>query len=60
MKTSTPRGDVSVRSVSMPISKEIYRAVWGPVRPGSQDHEQVPSLRADGLYYRDGRVEVRR
>ena len=39
-------------------SKEVYRPQWIPVRPGSQDHERVPSRRPDGRYYRDGRVEA--
>lgn len=57
MKSVTPRGDVQVRTVSQPISNDIYKPEWVPVRPGSQDHEQVPSLRPDGRYFRDGRVE---
>ena len=39
-------------------SVEVYRPQWVPVRPGAQDHERVPSRRADGRYYRDGRVEA--
>jgi len=30
---------------------------WVPVRPGSQEHEKIPSRFNDRLEYRDGRVE---
>lgn len=29
-----------------------------PIRPGADDHEQVPSLVGNTRYWRDGRVEV--
>lgn len=49
---------VPVREITNAASKETYRTEWVPVRPGSQDHERVPSRRADGRYYRDGRKEA--
>lgn len=56
MKNTTPRGDVQMRTVSEPISQEVYRPEWIPVRPGSQDHENVPSRIGDRRVWRDGRV----
>lgn len=35
-----------------------YTPDWVPVRPGSQDHENVPTLHCGSRYYRDGRVEA--
>jgi len=31
---------------------------WTDTRPGSQDHENVPTLHCGTRYYRDGRVEA--
>jgi len=42
--------------------RDTYRVgdgeVLGAVRPGSQDHEQVPSLIGNQRSYRDGRKEA--
>lgn len=46
------------RQITNSASRETYRPDWVPVRPGSQDHERVPSRRADGRYFRDGRKEA--
>lgn len=46
------------RTVSSPMSQENYKPEWVPVRPGSQDHENVPSRRASTREWRDGRVEA--
>ena len=44
-------------------SRDTYRVgdgeVIGAVRPGSQDHEDVPSLIGNQRCYRDGRKEVK-
>lgn len=34
-----------------------YSPSWVPVRPGADDHEQVPSLHAGVRTWRDGRKE---
>lgn len=34
-----------------------YMPEWVPVRPGSQDHENLPSRRVVTREWRDGRVE---
>jgi len=34
-----------------------YIPTWTDTRPGSQDHENVPSRRVETREYRDGRVE---
>ena len=57
MKSSRLRGDVQTRTVVQPLTSQTYKTNWIPVRPGSQDHEHVPSLRTDGRYFRDGRIE---
>ena len=53
-KTPSPNLDV--------WSRDTYRVgdgeVLGAVRPGSQDHEQVPSLIGNQRSYRDGRKEA--
>lgn len=52
-------GNIRARNVIKPISNDIYRPHWIPVRPGAQDHEQVPSRMGDRRVWRDGRVEVK-
>ena len=52
------RGSTRRREVIRPMSQENYKLSWTPVRPGAQDHEQVPSRMGDCRVYRDGRVEV--
>lgn len=42
---------------SIPSSKKLVVG-WIPVRPGSQNHENIPSRFGDRLEYRDGRKEV--
>lgn len=37
--------------------RETYRPFWPPTRPGSDQHEQIPSLHDGVRYYRDGRKE---
>lgn len=37
--------------------KGHYTPTWTDTRPGSQDHENVPSRRAATREWRDGRVE---
>lgn len=44
------------RTVSSPMSDDIYKPEWVPVRPGSQDHEKIPSRYGNRFEYRDGRV----
>jgi hypothetical protein len=34
-----------------------YIPTWTDTRPGSQDHEQIPSRRVETREWRDGRVE---
>lgn len=46
------------RTINIPPSGDIYKPQWVPVRPGSQDHENVPSRRVLTREYRDGRVEA--
>jgi hypothetical protein len=46
------------RTLTQPMSQENYKPEWVPVRPGSQDHENVPSRRASTREWRDGRVEA--
>lgn len=46
------------RTVSSPLSDDHYTPEWVPVRPGSQDHENVPSRRVETREWRDGRVEA--
>jgi hypothetical protein len=38
--------------------KGNYIPTWTDTRPGSQDHEAVPTLHCGARYYRDGRVEA--
>lgn len=45
------------RTVSAPLSDDKYVPTWTDTRPGSQDHEKVPTLHCGARYYRDGRVE---
>jgi hypothetical protein len=46
------------RTVLSPVSDDDhYKPEWVPVRPGSQDHENVPSRRVETREWRDGRVE---
>jgi hypothetical protein len=46
------------RTVLSPVSDDNnYKPEWVPVRPGSQDHEQIPSRRVVTREWRDGRVE---
>ena len=52
------RGSTRRREVIRPMSQETYKLSWIPVRPGAQDHEQVPSRMGDRRVYRDGREEV--
>jgi hypothetical protein len=35
-----------------------YKPEWVPVRPGSQDHENVPSRRVETREWRNGRKEA--
>lgn len=49
---------VPLRTVTNGASKEQYRVEWIPVRPGSQDHEKIPSRMGDECIYRDGRREA--
>lgn len=51
----TPSRTITNSSVA---KSDHYVPTWNNTRPGSQAHEDVPSLRADGRYYRDGRVEA--
>lgn len=46
------------RTVNTPLSDDHYKPEWVPVRPGSQDHENIPSRRAVTREWRDGRVEA--
>lgn len=46
------------RTVNSPMSGEVYKPEWVPVRPGSQDHENIPSRRVLTREWRDGRVEA--
>ena len=57
MKSSRLRGEIKVRMIAPQVTEQTYQPNWVPVRQGSQDHEKVPSRRADGRYFRDGRVE---
>ena len=36
----------------------IYTPTWAPLRPGADQHEQIPSRHNGSLYYRDGRKEA--
>lgn len=45
------------RTVSAPLDEDKYIPTWTDTRPGSQDHENVPSRRAATREWRDGRVE---
>jgi hypothetical protein len=45
------------RTINSPMSGETYKPTWTDTRPGSQDHENVPSRRVETREYRDGRVE---
>ena len=38
--------------------KGNYTPTWTDTRPGSQDHEQIPSRRFETREWRDGRVEA--
>lgn len=37
--------------------RQHFVPTWTDTRPGSQDHEAVPTLHCGARYYRDGRVE---
>lgn len=43
--------------IANPGSKEIYRPKWAPLRPGADQHEEIPSRIGDKLVYRDGRKD---
>jgi hypothetical protein len=51
VRNSTAPGDPSNRYTGAELTAPA-------VRPGADDHFQCPSLRPDGRYYRDGRVEA--
>lgn len=51
-------GIIRTREVIEPLSQDNYKPDWVPVRPGAQDHEQVPSRIGDRRVYRDGREEM--
>lgn len=55
--TKTPAVAQPIRIANL-SSKEPYRPQWRPVRPGADDHEQVPSRIGDQRVYRDGRKEA--
>lgn len=48
---------VPSRTITNAGEKEPYSPSWVPVRPGSQDHEKVPSLQFGQRRFRDGRRE---
>lgn len=48
----------SQRNVPMAPPSGIYKPVWQPVRPGADQHEQIPSRRAAERVWRDGRREA--
>jgi len=52
LEVTPPR---QVTNSSMPAGN--HQEKWVPVRPGSQDHEEIPS-RMGQRTWRDGRVEV--
>ena len=63
MITPQTEGGQIVRQRTLTNSTVDHRAHplvvgWVPVRPGSQDHENIPSRFGDRIEYRDGRVEV--
>jgi hypothetical protein len=45
------------RTITNANNEGSYRAAWVPVRPGADDHENVPSRTFDKRVFRDGRVE---
>lgn len=49
---------VPLRTVTNGSSSGTYIPNWIPVRPGSQDHEKIPSRMGDMRIYRDGRREA--
>lgn len=50
-------GTPSARPVTNASQVDPYRPTWSTIRPGSDDHEKVPSRINDTLTYRDGQVE---
>ena len=44
------------RTITNANNNGSYRAAWVPVRPGADDHENVPSRTFDKRVFRDGRV----
>jgi hypothetical protein len=47
-----------VREYTNANSKELYVPSWTTIRPGSDEHEKVPSRVNQRREYRDGKVEV--
>ncbi len=46
------------RVVAAGTTTGSYKPTWAPLRPGADQHEQIPSLRAGKRQYRDGRREL--
>ena len=57
-KMARVRGFIPVTNATATGSYTGHELTAPAVRPGADDHFQCPSRRADGLYYRDGRVEA--
>lgn len=45
------------RTITNSSQRKKYETNWGPIRPGSNDHEKIPSRMNNSLRYRDGKVE---
>lgn len=58
MNATRRKADITPpRQLTPGTTEGNYKPDWIPVRPGSQDHEQIPSLHQGVRYYRDGRKE---
>ena len=54
---NTALGTPSARPITNASQTELYKPTWAPIRPGSDDHEKIPSRRVQTREWRDGRKE---
>ena len=56
-KAEKPLKVAEARTITNANKGGSFNAAWVPVRPGADDHENIPSRTFDRREYRDGRVE---
>ena len=56
-KAEKPLKVAESRTITNANNRGSHNAAWVPVRPGADDHENIPSRNFNRREYRDGRVE---